>query len=50
VLPHFNCHGFPFFLPCFFIPPSFLRYFPLISKSIPFLLPFYMEIGDVQTR
>ena len=29
---------------------SFLRYFPLISNSIPFLLPFYMEIGDAQTR
>jgi len=28
---------------------SFLRYFPLISNSIPFLPPFYMEIGDAQT-
>jgi len=29
---------------------SFLRHFRLISNSIPFLLPFYMEIGEVQTR
>lgn len=33
----------PSFLLCFF-----LRYFPLISNSIPFLLPSYMEIGDTQ--
>lgn len=27
MLPHFICHGFPFFFPCFFIPPSFLLCF-----------------------
>jgi hypothetical protein len=53
VLPHFIFQGFPFLLSSFFIPSfvvSVLRYFPLISNSISFLLPFYMEIGGMQIR
>lgn len=37
VLPHIICHGFPFFLPCFFIPsvlPSLLPFF-VIFPSFP---------------